>query len=123
MDGDNAPAAGAALKDQILKVLNSIVILHVTTVIGSASISDADNSGAVSVVKLDPGGQKIANTVINMAIGDSTTIYSQDFASDPALQDIHKTAVQTAHDIRKETVDILKTLFEDFKDLISPSQG
>ena len=125
MDGDNAPPVGETFQDKVRKAVEGVVTLHVTTVIGSVSIQKAEDGGAVSFVKLDDGGQKVANTVINMALGDSTTIYGHDFVSDPALLAMHNTAIETAHTVRKETIDILKTVFEDFKDVFSsqPSQA
>lgn len=120
MDGDNAPPAGETFQDKVRKAVEGVITLHVTTVIGTASIQNAADGGAVSTVVLEAGAPKVANTVINMALGDSTTIYSQDFVSDPALLAIHNTAIETAHTVRKETIDILKTALEDFKDLFSP---
>jgi hypothetical protein len=121
MDGDNEPAPKETLEQKVVKALNEIFVLHVTTVIGSAAIANADDSSAVSIVKLEPGDQKIGNTVINTLIGDSTTIYSPDFITDSALVDLHKTGVQTAQDVRNKTIDILKSLLKDFKDYLQHS--
>jgi hypothetical protein len=119
MNGDNSPSPAAELRKKISDALNAFLVLHVTTVVGQASVANADDSGAISSIKLTDANQKVANTVINTVLGDGTTIYSPDFVTDQTLVDIHKSAVQTAHDIRKETMDILKSVLQDFKDVLN----
>jgi hypothetical protein len=119
----NPPSSAETFRQKIVDALNEVLVLHVTTVIGKAKVTNADRSGAVSTVTLDDDSPHIANTVVNTLIGDSTTIYTPDFLSDQLLVTMHKDAVQTAHNVRKDTIDMLKTVLEDFKDVLSPKPG
>jgi len=123
MDQVNQSSTGENLRAQILKALDGLVVLNVTTVVGQATVSDVNSSGTVSTVKLTDPNPKIANTVVNTALGDGTTIFSPEFLSDPLLTAAHQSAVDAAHKVRKETIDMLKTVLSDFKDLLFPRPG
>lgn len=120
MSENNPRAAGDNLRAQILQALEGLLTLHVTTVVGQATVANADRSGAVSTVTLNDASPKLANTVVNTALGDGTTIYTPDFFADAALMAAHQDAVKSAHAVRKDTIDMLKTVLEDFKDVLFP---
>lgn len=120
LQANNAPTAAskkADFKAEIIKALNGVFVLHVTTVVGAATVRDADNGGAASTVKLGGGEEKVANTVINTALGDITHIYSPEFLSDSHMMDLHTAAVATAREIRKETIDLLIKLGQNLETL------
>ena len=107
----------ADFKAKIIKALDGVFVLHVTTVVGAATVEDADKGGAVSTVTLVGGEQKVANSVINTVLGDTTHIYSPDFVSDSHMMDLHIAAVAAAREVRKETVDLLIKLGQNLEAL------
>jgi hypothetical protein len=117
------PLAGDSLRQKILEALNGLLVLQVTTVVGEATFSSANRSNSLCAVQLTGTNLKIANTVVNTALGDATTIYTPDFFADPALMAAHQDAVKVAHDVREETIGMLKTVLEDFQDLLFPKAG
>jgi hypothetical protein len=121
MSDNTQPSPGERLRQEILKALDGLLILHVTTVVGHATASNADQSGAVSTVTLNDINPKLANSVMNTALGDATTIYTPEFVADAGLMAAHNAAVDAAHKVRKETIDMLKTVLEDFKDVLRPA--
>jgi hypothetical protein len=119
-NNDPPPAASnkAAFKAKIIEALNGVFVLHVTTVVGAATVQNADKGGAVSTVTLSGGGeQKVANSVINTVLGDTTHIYSPDFVSDSHMMDLHIAAVAAAREVRKETIDLLIKLGQNLEAL------
>jgi hypothetical protein len=123
MSESNPAPPGESLRDKILQALDGLLVLHVTTAVGQATVRNSDQSGAVSMVVLTDANPRLANTVINTALGDGTTIYTPEFLADTALMAAHKEAVQAAHDVRKETIAMLKTVLEDFKEVLFPKQA
>lgn len=116
-------ASGQDFYKGALKALNGLFDLSVTTAIGHVSaVTLAETNQAVATVHLDDPAPKVASTVINTVTGDMTAIYSGDFASDPVLMKMHADALETARAIRKDTIDLLKTVIEDFKDLLNGKQ-
>jgi hypothetical protein len=107
----------ADFKAEIIKALNGVFVLHVTTVVGAATVQNADNGGAASTVTLGGGEQKVANSVINTVLGDTTHIYSPEFVSDSHMMDLHTTAVAAAREVRKETIDLLIKLGQNLETL------
>jgi hypothetical protein len=117
MAGENQPTAGDQLSDKILKAVMGIVVLKVTTMVGTPKPPVTGADGATTI-ELDGAPQKVGSTVINTVLGDSTTIYSPDFAADATLMAAHKDAVEAAHKVRSDTIDILKTILKDFEDIL-----
>jgi hypothetical protein len=118
MAGENEQTAGDGLQKRILAALEAVVVLHVTTVVGKAKAGAIGASG-VAEVTLEDGEQKLADTVINTMAGNCVTIYTPDFQADPALMALHKTAIDTAQQVRKDTLDLLKTALTDFEKLLT----
>lgn len=113
-------ASGQDFYVSALKALNGLFDLSVTTAIGHVSaVTLAGTDQAVATVRLDDPAPKVASTVINTVTGDMTAVYSGDFASDPALMKMHADALETARAIRKDTIDLLKSVIDDFKDLLN----
>ncbi|MFL5280239.1 MAG: hypothetical protein ACJ8AW_04400 [Rhodopila sp.] len=111
---------GADFYRNALKSLNGLFDLSVTTAIGHVkhvTINDVDR--AATTVELDDPAAKVANTVINTVTGDSTVIYTGDFASNPDLMAMHKEALETAQKIRAETIELIKKVLIDFEDLLN----
>jgi hypothetical protein len=109
----------AAFRQGIVDALNGLLVLHVTTVIGHVGRIATSGAGAVTTVALDDSAPKVASTVINMAIGDITTTYTPDFISNADLMKLHADAIQTARDVRKETITLLKTALSELEGLLT----
>jgi hypothetical protein len=120
----HAPVATPeTFRQKIIDALNDLLVLHVTTVIGHVGTVQPDESGAISTVGLDDPAPKVANTVINMATGCTTVTYTPDFLADTALMALHTASVQTARDVRKETIALLKTALDNFEALLTKKPG
>ena len=113
----NQPTAGEKLAGNILKAVEAIVVLKVTTLVGPVNLPATDDSGATTLT-LSGAPQKAGSTVINTVLGDCTTTYSPDFAADADLMAAHKDAVAAAQAVRSATIEILKTVLKDFEDLL-----
>jgi hypothetical protein len=124
---DPAPVDHAAtpetFRQKIIDALNDLLVLHVTTVIGHVGTVQSDTSGAISTVGLDDAAPKVASTVVNMATGCTTVTFTPDFCADPALMSMHTASVQTARDVRKETITLLKTALDNFEALLNKKPG
>ena len=91
-----------------------------TTAIGHVKqvvISEADR--AATTVELDDPAPKVANTVVNTVTGDTTVVYTGDFASDPGLMAMHKDALETARHIRAETIELIKKVISDLETVLN----
>ena len=123
-----APAPGPAatpetFRQKIIDALNDMMVLHVTTVIGHVGTVKLEGSGAISRVGLDDTAPKVANTVINMATGCTSITFTPDFSADAALMALHAGSVQTARDVRKETIALLKAALDNFEALLNRKPG
>ncbi|HUN43306.1 MAG TPA: hypothetical protein VMU81_23680 [Acetobacteraceae bacterium] len=100
---------------ELLKIVQNLVTLRVTTVIAAARVdpASATNLGAATAVTVDANDQVVASTAINMALGDVTQIFHPDFEAKPDLAKLHQDAIATARAIRSETITILTTLAKD----------
>jgi hypothetical protein len=116
-------ATPETFRQKIIDALNDLLVLHVTTVIGHVGTVQSDESGAISTVGLDDPAPKVANTVINMATGCTTVTYTPDFLADTALMALHTASVQTARDVRKETIVLLKEALDNFEALLNKKPG
>ena len=95
------PPSGQEFYRSALKALNGLFDLSVTTAIGhvkQVTINETDR--AVTTVELDDSDAKVANTVINTITGDTTVVYTGDFAGNAELMAMHKDALDTAQRIR-----------------------
>ena len=120
MADGNPPDVAAQKSDfkaRIIRAINGVFVLHVTTVVGAATVHNADDGSATSTVTLDGGEQKVANTVINTALGDSTHLYTPEFLSDPHMMELHAAAVTTSREVRKESIDLLIKLGQNLETL------
>jgi hypothetical protein len=124
--GDHVLAPAATLetfRQKIIDALNEMMVLHVTTVIGHVGSVQSGGDGAISTVGLDDPAPKVANTVINMVTGCTTITYTPDFSADAALMTLHANSVQTARDVRKETIALLKAALDNFEALLNRKPG
>ncbi len=112
-------SAADTFRQKIIDALNNLVVLHVTTAIGHVGTVTVSEAGAVATVGLDDPAPKVANSVINTVTGDSTETFTPDFVGNPDLMTLHANAVQTARDVRKETIALLKTVLQDFESLLT----
>jgi hypothetical protein len=121
----DAPAStGQDFYRSALKALNGLFDLSVTTAIGhvkQVTVNQTDR--AVTTVELDDPDAKAASTVINTVTGDTTVVYTGDFAGNPELMAMHKEALDTAQKIRTETIELIKKVIEDFEDLLNGKTG
>jgi hypothetical protein len=127
MEPDTNRAASPTGQDfyrSALKALNGLFDLSVTTAIGHVkhvTVGDADR--AVTMVDLDDPDAKVANTVINTVTGDTTVIYTGDFAGNADLMAMHREALDTAQKIRVDTIALLKKVIDDFETLLNGKIG
>lgn len=105
---------------KIGSVIDEIVILRVTTVVGTVTATEIESSDSQTRVSVAPEGQLVAHSVINTALGDMNTIYSKGFLEDATLSALHRQALTDARGIRKDSIDMLlgaiKTIRDDLKD-------
>jgi hypothetical protein len=112
-------ATPETFRQKIIDALNDLLVLHVTTVIGHVGTVKPDSGGAISTVELDDPSPKVGNTVINMATGCTSVTFTPDFSADAVLMTMHSNAVQTAREVRKETIALLKAALDNFEALLN----
>lgn len=108
------------LLERIGKAVENLVVLRVTTVIGTVSATGADQFDQITGLNLAPEGQQVSCTSINMLLGDCSLILSPNFVDNPAYKQLHDDSVKQALDVREQTIDLLKQAFEAFKDKLFP---
>ena len=95
--------------EQLEKAVEKIVILRVTTVMGTVTTKGAGDPMSDTEVTVDPAGQLVAYTAINTALGDANVVISKGFLEDEALNKLHTQALADARAIRKESIDMLRS--------------
>ncbi len=101
---------------ELAKIVDTLVTLRVTTIIGAARVDPASAVaiGSATTVTIDANADQIvASTAINMALGDMTQVLHPDFETKPDLAKLHQDAIATARAVRAETVAILTALAKD----------
>lgn len=113
-----APSARKpTLTERIEKTLENLVVLRVTTVVGTVTATGADAFDQVTGLTLAPDGQQVSCTSINMVLGDCSLILTPSFVDNPAYKQLHDDAVKQALAVRQQTMDLLKQAVESFKDM------
>ena len=100
------------------QLVDDIVLLRVTTVIGAAHVdaASAANRGAETAITLDEDKpQLVASTTINMLVGDFTQVIDPVFMDKPEYMKLHADAIATARAIRAETMSLLKSIAKDIE--------
>ena len=102
--------------ERIEKAVENLVVLRVTTVVGTVNARGADDFDQVTGLTLAQGDQQVCSTSINMLLGDCSLILSQVFVDNAAYKQLHADAVTQAKEVRQQTITLLKEAFDAFKD-------
>ena len=105
------------------KAVENLVVLRVTTVVGTVNAKGADDFDQVTGLTLAQGDQQVCSTSINMLLGDCSLILSQVFVDNAAYKQLHADAVTQAKEVRQQTITLLKEAFDAFKDKLFASDG
>jgi hypothetical protein len=116
----NPPPAGNSPTSSILqkayaqleKLVENIVSLRVTTVVGTVTAADVADPSMPTRITIDPAGQLVAHSAINTALGDANIVMSKGFLEDEALNKLHAQALADSRAIRKESVDMLRSAID-----------
>jgi len=98
--------------DQLGKIIDDIVILRVTTVVGTVSAANVTDPMQPTTITIEPGGQLVAHSAINTALGDAGLVFSKGFLDDATLTKIHNDALDQSRAIRKDSMDMLRSAIE-----------
>jgi len=102
------------------KIIDEIVILRVTTVVGTVTAEDAADPSKPTTITVAPAGQLVAHSAINTALGDANVVISKGFLDDDALNKLHTQALADSRTIRRESVDMLRSAIQS---ILGPVQG
>ena len=98
--------------DALGKIVDEIVILRVTTVIGTVIAEGAGDPSQQTKITVAPDGQLVAHTAINTALGDANIVMSKGFIDDDALNKLHAQSLADSRAIRKESMDLLHSAIQ-----------
>jgi hypothetical protein len=98
--------------DALGKIIDEIVILRVTTVIGTVTVENAGDPSQQTKITVDPANQLVAHTAINTALGDADIVMSKGFIDDDALNKLHTQALADSRAIRKDSMDLLHSAIQ-----------
>ena len=105
---------------RVERIAANLVILKVTTVIGTfESVIGADETHRVTVIKAASNNQQVASISINMALGDTSQVVSQSFVENPIYMKMHIDALVQARAVRQETIELLRTIYKEFRDMLA----
>ena len=109
-------AATATLAGRLEQAVANLVILRVTTVVGTITAEQADQLHQVTALTLNPAGQQVASTSVNMLLGDCSTLLAPIFVENAVYKDLHAAGLAKALEIRGQTIGLLKEAYEAFKE-------
>jgi len=120
MPGIDPPAAPndqttsllAKAYQQLAKIIDEIVVLRVTTVVGAVTATNAADPGTATTITVAPEGQLVAHYAVNTALGDANIVISKGFLEDDALARLHAQALTDSRAIRKESIEMLRSAIE-----------
>jgi hypothetical protein len=102
-----------AVLDKVYKklgeIVEEIVVLRVTTVVGTVTAQGAGDVDTNTTINIAPENQLVAHLAVNTALGDTNVIISKGFMEDATLAAIHKQAIADALTIRKESIEMLRS--------------
>jgi hypothetical protein len=102
-----------AVLDKVYKklgeIVEEIVVLRVTTVVGTVIAQGAGDVDTNTTINIAPENQLVAHLAVNTALGDTNVIISKGFMEDATLAAIHKQAIADALTIRKESIEMLRS--------------
>lgn len=107
---------GPTLIERLERAVGALVVLRVTTVVGTVTAEGADDLNQVTRLRLAGDGQQVASSSINTMLGDCSTILSPIFVENAAYKELHASAVAKAQEVRSQTIALLKEAFTAFKD-------
>lgn len=93
-------------------IIDEIVILRVTTVVGTVTATGAGDVGEPTVITIAPEGQLVAHSAINTALGDMNVVLSKGFLDDAALMELHKQALADSRAIRRDAIELLRSAIQ-----------
>jgi hypothetical protein len=97
---------------QLGKIIDAIVILRVTTVVGTVSAGNVTDPMQATTITIEPTGQLVAHSAINTALGDADLVFSKGFLDDATLTKIHTDALEQSRAIRKDSMDMLRSAID-----------
>jgi hypothetical protein len=117
---DGNSSSWNTLRDNLRTAIDNVVILRVTTVIGAITIDAAhcNDDSATTSVTIAADGAECGHTVINTVLGDCTYSYTPNFFANTAMMQAHADAVQAAHTVRRETIEIMKSALKELETLL-----
>lgn len=93
-------------------IIDEIVILRVTTVVGTVTAAGAGDVGEPTVITIAPEGQLVAHSAINTVLGDMNVVLSKGFLDDAALMELHKQALADSRAIRRDSIELLRSAIQ-----------
>lgn len=98
--------------EQLGKIIDAIVVLRVTTVVGTVTAANVTDPMQPTTITVEPGGQLVAHSAINTALGDADLVYSKGFLEDATLTKLHDDALAQSRAIRKDSMDMLRSVID-----------
>lgn len=98
--------------EKLGKIIDDIVILRVTTVVGAVTAAGVGDVGEATVITVAPEGQLVAHSAINTALGDMNVVLSKGFLDDATLMELHKQALADSRAIRKDSIEMLRSAIQ-----------
>jgi hypothetical protein len=114
MGETNNPTASILSKAyaQLEKLVDNIVVLRVTTVVGTVTTTNATDPSTPTSITIAPADQLVAHTAVNTALGDANIVMSKGFLDNEALSKLHTQALADARAIREESTDMLRSAIQ-----------
>lgn len=93
--------------DRLRKMVDGLLTLRVTTVIGTVAAVKITDIDTPSQITLSGPADEVASSSINMLLGDCSTVMTKGFVENPAYAQLHKDSLDQARAVRKETMEML----------------
>lgn len=107
--GEKAQSTADMIYEKLRSIVEEIVILRVTTVVGEITASDIGDVRKPTIVTVAPQGQVVAQASINTALGNMDVTMSKGFLEDAKLVALHMQSLADARAIRKDTIEMLRS--------------
>jgi len=105
------PATPSSIGDKLMasleKIVDGLVLLRITTVIGEVSNGNIQESANGLQATFDAKPTDVSCTTINMLLGNCTTVRSQKFADNEVYAKLHQDDVAVGRTVRAETIDLV----------------
>jgi hypothetical protein len=93
----------------IESVIDKILVVRVTTVVGTITVTNAEKSDTLTEIVFEPDDQLVAHTAVNTALGDINVLISKAFLADETMMKLHNDSVERSKTVRKEAVEALQS--------------